>query len=248
MSGGVGTIPTSPNEQIHKQNADDSLSSSLTKPHNPPTLRRRFLSFRQLNALAAIIVLSASGMVPASDVIFSFFSLIYIHFLSLFSFPPSPHHHPQSIFSDDNLLLSLYLSAGALIGLFLPILYIFEGVVEGDKHGIQGAAPHLFLLSCQVFMEGVTFSRRFSLPMRMFVQVMYNGRRLFTVAEWVRREVKKVEEGEEEYGSGLRLMVGRGLAMVNMGFWMFNLFGFLLPVCLPRALKMYYGVGEKMKV
>lgn len=97
-------------------------------------------------------------------------------------------------------------------------------------------------------MEGVTFSRRFSLPMRMFVQVMYNGRRLFTVAEWVRREVKKVEEGEEEYGSGLRLMVGRGLAMVNMGFWMFNLFGFLLPVCLPRALKMYYGVGEKMKV
>ncbi|KAM0949505.1 hypothetical protein DsansV1_C05g0053171 [Dioscorea sansibarensis] len=227
MSGGVGTIPTEPSEQIHKENAD---SLSLTKSH-PPTLRRRFLSFRQLNALAAIIVLSASGMVPASDVIFSFLSLIYIHFLSLSSFPPSPHH-PPSIFSDDNLLLSLYLSAGALIGLFLPILYIFEGVVEGDKHGIQGAAPHLFLLSCQVFMEGVTFSRRFSLPMRMFVQVMYNARRLFTVADWVRREVGKEEEAEE-YGSGLRLMVGRALAMANMAFW--------------TALKMYYGTGVKTK-
>ncbi|KAJ0967153.1 hypothetical protein J5N97_024070 [Dioscorea zingiberensis] len=237
MSGGVGTIPSEDAEHVHKTKADDSLNKSL-----PPTLRRRFLSFRQLNSLAAIIVLSASGMVPVSDVAFAVASLLYVHFLSISAFPPSSHDH--TVFSDDNLLLSAYVSAGALIGLFLPIAYIFEGVVEGDKHGTQGAAPHLFLLSCQVFMEGVTFSKRFSLPMRAFVPVFFNARRLFTIADWVRREVAKEEE--EHHGSGLRLLVGRALALANMAFWTFNLFGFLLPVYLPRALKRYYA-GEKLK-
>ncbi|KAG4121146.1 hypothetical protein ERO13_D11G188266v2 [Gossypium hirsutum] len=47
---------------------------------------------------------------------------------------------------------------------------------------------------------------------------------------------------DNEYaGSGKRVYVGRVLALANMGFWCFNLFGFWLPVYLPKAFKMYYS-------
>ncbi|KAK4403605.1 hypothetical protein Sango_0729100 [Sesamum angolense] len=92
-------------------------------------------------------------------------------------------------------------------------------------------------------MEGLTFSSRFSLPVRVLVPVFYNAMRILSVMEWVRNEFSKVESG---YGigiggSGRRGSVGKALAAVNMGFWSFNLFGFLLPFYLPKAFKLYYS-------
>ncbi|KAJ8554416.1 hypothetical protein K7X08_025094 [Anisodus acutangulus] len=130
-------------------------------------------------------------------------------------------------------------------GLFLPIAYIFQGIYEGDKEGIKAAAPHVFLLASQVFMEGVTFTDNFSLPIRVFVPVFYNSRRIFTIMEWLRNEILKVDQ---EYGGNeRRVYIGRGLAVANMVFWCFNLFGFLLPVYLPKAFKIYYTCGRKLK-
>ncbi|KAL6971960.1 hypothetical protein U1Q18_031643 [Sarracenia purpurea var. burkii] len=232
MSGGVG-----PYEQ-----EDNRQASISDRPQIAAASGGGFFPLYQLKALVVIVVLSASGLVSAEDFAFVVFSLIYIYFLSKVAFPTlSPSTEPP-VFGRKNKALGLYVLAGSVVGLFLPIAYILAGVFEGDKEGIKAAAPHLFLLASQVFMEGLTFSGGFSLPIRVFVPVFYNSRRIFTILEWVRAEIWK-----DGGGSRRRLYVGRGIAIANLAFWCFNLFGFLLPVYLPRAFKRYYSAGLTQK-
>ncbi|CAA2997366.1 uncharacterized protein LOC111373618 [Olea europaea subsp. europaea] len=243
MSGGVGpSIDIGlPKEQIQEP---DITKTAALKPTKNPQTRRGFFSFQQLNALAVIIVLSASGMVSIEDFAFVIFSIIYMYFISKTAFPATSPLADPPVFGETNKILSIYVFFGAVIGLFVPIAYILEGIFEGDKEGIKAAAPHVFLLSSQVFMEGLSFSGNFSLPIRVFVPVFYNSRRIFTIVEWLRSEIYKVEA--EYGGSSRRLYIGRALAIANMVFWCFNLFGFLLPVYLPKAFKIYYS-SKKIK-
>ncbi|XP_020588343.1 uncharacterized protein LOC110030110 [Phalaenopsis equestris] len=240
MSGGIG--PTTKDIAVPSEGSGgDTIAIPEHHPHH------RFLSLRQLNTLAVSIVLAASGMVAAGDIIIVFSSLPYIIFLSRYAFPPL--HPSQSveppIFGAGNRLIAVYVAIGALLGLLLPIAYIFEGIMEGDKEGIKAAVPHVFLLASQVFMEGVTFSHHFSLPIRAFVPISFNALRMFTLIDWVMVELNKEAIAGGEQWSALRLLVGKGLAVANFVFWAFNLFGFLLPVYLPRALKRHYGDKEK---
>ncbi|KVI07140.1 uncharacterized protein LOC112510520 [Cynara cardunculus var. scolymus] len=242
MSGGVG-----PSDNIvlrqetkHKQSEQPPIKKS--------PLRRGILSFQQLNALALVVVLSASGMVAMEDLIFVVLSFFYMFFLSKVAFPTLSPSHNKPVFDDDNHLLSLYCFLGAVVGLFLPVAYIFEGILEGDKEGIKAATPHVFLLGSQLFLEGVAFSDRFSLPMRALVPVVYNSTRIFTVMEWVKSEISKVEGSGSFRGSHRRLIMGRVLAIANMVYWSFNLLGFLLPVYLPRAFKRYYSDPKMSKI
>ncbi|TYG53454.1 hypothetical protein ES288_D09G110700v1 [Gossypium darwinii] len=71
------------------------------------------------------------------------------------------------------------------------------------------------------------------------VHVLVYNTRIFSLVDWLRCEFTMVDN--EYAGSGKRVYVGRVLALANMGFWCFNLFGFLLPVYLPKAFKMYYS-------
>ncbi|KAK1431719.1 hypothetical protein QVD17_08292 [Tagetes erecta] len=210
-------------------------------------LHRGIFSFQQLNALAIAIVLSASGMVAIEAFAFVIFSFFYMYFLSKVAFPTLPPTRNNNNVDDDekNKLLGFYSFAGVVFGLFLPVAYIFEGIVEGDKEGIKAATPHVFLLASQLFLEGVAYSDRFSVPMRVLVAVVYNSTRIFSLMEWVRSEISKVEQ--EFHGSGRRLVMGRILAVANLVYWSFNLFGFLLPYYLPKAFKGYYSDQKSVK-
>ncbi|KAJ0042744.1 hypothetical protein Pint_17477 [Pistacia integerrima] len=236
MSGKDITLPKE-DEVAFKQ--QDDPSSTKNTAAATPSKAAGFLSFRQLNALAVIIVFSASGMVSLEDFAFVIFSVIYLYFLSKVAFPTLHPTREPRVYDPNNRVLRLYVLAAAVIGLLLPIAYIFEGILEGDKEGIQAAAPHVFLLSSQVFMEGLAFSDRFSTPIRVFVPVFYNSRRIFTLVDWLKSEISKVEG--EYGGSARRLYIGRALAVTNMALWCFNLFGFLLPFYLPKAFKKYYS-------
>lgn len=191
-----------------------------------------------------MITLYASGLVALEDLAFFVLSLAYIYFLSSFPFPARSREPEPLVFGEDNRALASYVLAGGVLGLFLPIAYILDGVLGGGREGIEPAAAHLFLLSSQVFVEGVAFAGAFSLPIRAFVPISYNTRRLFAIADWLRAELRKAE-GTSPRGSPLRLHAGRGLAAANLLFWSFNLFGFLLPVFLPRALLRHYGSQAK---
>ncbi|KAM7494476.1 hypothetical protein LguiB_029085 [Lonicera macranthoides] len=94
-------------------------------------------------------------------------------------------------------------------------------------------------------MEGLFYSGQFSLPIRVFVPVMNNSVRIFALIEWVKSEISKLDQGYGYEGSVWRLYFGIGLACVNLGVWCYNLFGFLLPVFLPRAFKRYYYYSIK---
>lgn len=244
MSGGVGPTGsdiTFPKEQeaIHEEHQEPNHSLK------PPNMKSTFLSFPQLNSLAVIVILASSGMVSLEDLSFLIFSFIYLFFISKVAFPSKPNATYPQIFNPKNKLLRLYINIGAIVGLYGPIAYILEGTYEGDKEGIKAASPHLFLLASQIFMEGIVFTGGFSPPSRAFVPVMYNSRRLFTIVDWLRTEFYKAEA--QQSGSDTRVMVGRVLAVANMAFWCFNLFGFLLPVYLPKVFQMYYS-GHKEKV
>ncbi|KAK2653905.1 hypothetical protein Ddye_013761 [Dipteronia dyeriana] len=254
MSGGVGPtcgdISLPKEEETSFKQQDDTTSSLKSRTTTTTTggaaaetipRKHTFLNFQQLNALAVIIVFSASGMVSPEDFGFVIFSLIYIFFLSRVAFPTLHPSHVSPVFNSKNKIFRLYMYVGAAVGLFLPIAYIFQGIFEGDQEGIKAAAPHVFLLASQIFMEGVSMS--FSIPIRVLVPIMYNSRRILTLMEWLRDEVSK---NEEDYkGSTRRLYVGRSLAAANMAFWCCNLFGLLLPVYLPRGFKKYYTAKLK---
>lgn len=251
MSGGVGatskdiSLPKE-HEVAFKQQDDPTSFQSTKSTATPSKASSNFLSFRQLNALAVVTVFAASGMISAQDFAFVIFSLIYMFFLFKIAFPPPPQSKESSVFSPNTTILRLYVLVGAIIGLLLPIAYILEGIFEGDKEGIKAAAPHVFLLASQVFMEGVAFSDKFSTPIRVFVPVFYNSRRIFTIVDWLKTEFSKAEG--DNGASARRLYLGRALALANMAFWCFNLFGFLLPVYLPKAFKKYYCAnGNKVK-
>lgn len=248
MSGGVGPVSDIhlPNEEEIPENQSSSLSKDQDQKEKeipPKAGSRSFSSFQQLNALAVMTVLSASGMVSIEDFAFVVFSFIYMYFISKVAFPPLPPSAVPPLFGKKNRILGLYVFVGAMIGLFLPIGYIFEGICEGDTEGIKAAVPHVFLLASQVFMEGVAFWDQFSLPIRVYVPVIYNSVRIFTIMDWLRTEISKGYAG-----SPRRLYIGRALAVTNLAFWSFNLFGFLLPVYLPKAFKAYYSsTGLKVK-
>ena len=92
MSGGVGPTGSDislPQEQEvdHKEQQEQHSLKNLhktitTTPHKPT-----FLSFRHLNCLAVVVVLSSSGMVAPEDFAFVLFSIIYMYFLSKMAFP-----------------------------------------------------------------------------------------------------------------------------------------------------------------
>ncbi|KAJ4773986.1 transmembrane protein [Rhynchospora pubera] len=196
----------------------------------------RSLSFQHFTALTIVLTLAATSSVSFSDTTFVVLSIPYLLLLSTITFPP-PSSPPPPVFSaQERRILVFYVSVGGLVGLLLPLLQIIHSLVVGEFHAIAVPAPHLFLLSAQIFLEGVSFGYGFSLPARAAVPIIYNTKRLFTIADWVRHEV----------GGGVS--VGLVIALANTVFWGFNLLGFLLPVYLPRALKLYYcdeGKGSK---
>ncbi|GLU21113.1 hypothetical protein SLE2022_372750 [Rubroshorea leprosula] len=242
MSGGVG--PTASDISLPKEEEHQHTHPVSLKPATSTPTRGGVLSFRHLNCLAVMIIMSASGMVSLGDFVFVIFSFIYIYFLSRVAFSQPNPASGSRVFDPRNKIFRLYVSFAAIIGLFAPIAYICEGIFEGDVEGIKAAVPHVFLLASQVFMEGIAFSDRFTIPIKVFVPVFYNSRRLFTLVDWLRAEIGKAEDGYQ--GSAKRLLVGRVLAVANMALWSFNLFGFLLPFYLPRAFRKYY-VGSKVK-
>ncbi|PIN22260.1 hypothetical protein CDL12_05016 [Handroanthus impetiginosus] len=241
MSGGVGPAGdiSLPKEQPH---VPDVSTAAVKTTRTSPT-RRSFFTFRQLNALAVAIVISASGMVSAQEFAFVIFSIFYMYFISKVAFPSNSPNSDALISCEKNKMLTLYVFLGTVIGLFLPIAYIFEGIFEGDKDGIKAAAPHVFLLASQIFLEGLSFSARFSLPIRVLVPLFYNSMRILSIMEWMRSEISKEGLG---FGGGKsrRLHFGRGLAVANMAFWSFNLFGYLVPFYLPKAFKSYYSSSK----
>ncbi|CAA7059552.1 unnamed protein product [Microthlaspi erraticum] len=240
MSGGVGPTYNDialPKEEHHAAGETSTVAGKTAG----------FFSFRQLNILAVIIVLAASGLVTIEDFLFTLLTVFYFFFLSKFIFPP--HKNPTRdapLTSSYRKIFGIYVASAGVVGLLIPICYIFEGMIEDDKRGVSAAAPHVFLLASQVFMEGIAATCGFSAPARILVPIVYNARRILTLVEWIMNEFSwGAPVTGRETVSARRLYAGKVLAVVNLGIWSFNLFGVLIPVYLPKAFKRYYGSDKE---
>ncbi|XP_074358879.1 uncharacterized protein LOC141698147 [Apium graveolens] len=222
-----------------------SPSSDKVALTKPGTKSLYSLTLRHYIILPVILLLSVSGMVRPQEFAFAIFTVIYMYFLSMVAFPVIPNSTYPPIFTSKQLkLMGVYIIVTGLIGLIIPFAYVAQGFFLRGKESIKPAVPHLFLLLCQIFMEGVGFSDKFSLPIRVYVPVVYNSVRIFSLMEWLRDEFAKENKGGDggSYSSSaVRIYVGRSIAVTNMVLWCFNLFGFLLPVWLPKIFKLYYS-------
>ncbi|CAN6300217.1 unnamed protein product [Urochloa humidicola] len=237
MSGGLG--PTAGGGiTLASMSARPPPTSPTARPHHH---NYRF-SIRHLIALSAAAVLAFSTTVSLSEIAFAVLLLPYLLILAWFAFPQhkGKANPAAPLFSDpaDRLRVAVHMAVGLLVGTALPALYILDGLRTGDTAGVAAAAPHAFLLSAQVFFEGIAaaWPGTFSLPVTAAVPVMFNARRMFTASEWLREELQ--ERGPPV--AAWRVVAGRAIAAANLAFWGFNLFAFLLPFYLPKVLRRYY--------
>ncbi|KAF0928606.1 hypothetical protein E2562_006047 [Oryza meyeriana var. granulata] len=231
MSGGVGptcgggiTLPSTgaPLPPLHP-----TPTSPTARPHHHYYL----FSIKQLNSFGAAAVLAFSTTVPLSDIAFALLVIPYLVILSVIAFPqrPGKPNPAAPVFPGrGRLLLRVHDAVGFLVGAALPALYILDGLRAGDTAGVAAASPHAFLLAAQIFTEGLAAAW----PGR--------ARRMFAASEWLRQEMEKRDQfggvGGARAVARRRVLAGRVLAVANLAYWGVNLFAFLLPFYLPKAL------------
>lgn len=193
------------------------------------------VSFLQVQMLAYITVFTVSGLVPISEMGFVVGTSLYVIVMSMLVFRPLKNEGREPLFRGHRIL-QLYIVGGTVLGLFLPLGYVFGGFTRGDQSAVAAATPHLFLMSCQLLTESLISDVTFvSLPLRALVPIFYNARRLVSIGIWLR----KVFAPDAPVGTWTTF--GRILAVGNAGFWAFNLLVFLVPVFLPMAFERYYA-------
>jgi len=205
------------------------------------------LTLVQVHVTTLVLVLSSSGLVPKRDLAFAVLTTAYMVFLNSSVFKPVTKGSPPEVMGKKGMV-QRYTLFTALVGLLLPSGYVLGAFVHGDQLAVRGAAPHLFLMGCQILTENISYRHdSVSLPVRALVPIFYNVRRLFTIMDWVDVDMHKEEEDIGMHGSNTGpfspekwILFGRYLALANLIVWTFNLFFFLLPILLPRSFRKHY--------
>jgi hypothetical protein len=230
--------PDAPPQEAQKQ------AEKRRKQHNV----LGYFSLVQIHVMTLLVVLSSSGLVPLEDLAFAAFTTVYMIFMNSTIFRPVTKGAPPNVMAG-NKTVQVYSMVTVSVGLLLPSGYVLGGFVHGDQKALKAAAPHLFLLGCQILSENVAFRNdHVSLPIRALVPIFYNVRRLFTIMEWWKMDATKGEESLGMHGSQAQtlfsadqwLKFGKYLALANMVVWTINLFFFLIPVFLPKTFKKHY--------
>ncbi|GBG78229.1 hypothetical protein CBR_g26263 [Chara braunii] len=228
--------------------SDPSQAPSAPQPH---TLKKApWFAWIIFNfpLLFIALVFPSKNFVSRQDTTFVGFAAFYIVFLSrVLVAAYSGKHSPRVL--EPNKLLSIYIFVGtAMLGFVLPLVYFGYAYFHQISEGMLAVAPILYLLSCQLFTQYVANGLCFCLPARALVSVIYNSRLIIAAYDWHRAVggseewLKPADGGAPHPWGSLWAQSGRLLAMVNLLYWIFNLFGFLLPIYLPRAFKKHYDL------
>jgi hypothetical protein len=195
----------------------------------------------ELQLVAFIIVFSASGLVPIVDLVFPVFLSLYAFLLSSVVFPSYGNPAALQVFKGNRLFL-VYVVLGTVIGLFLPLAYVLGGFARNDQESVRAATPHLFLLSFQVLSENLISGLNiFSVPVRALLPILYSMRRLFSLNGWVINTWLNTKISDDiRIQDQTWIWFGRALSAANAIYYTINLFGFLIPMFLPRAFESYF--------
>eukprot|EP00271_Cylindrocystis_brebissonii_P010913 TRINITY_DN27399_c0_g1_i1.p1 TRINITY_DN27399_c0_g1~~TRINITY_DN27399_c0_g1_i1.p1 ORF type:complete len:227 (+),score=31.11 TRINITY_DN27399_c0_g1_i1:267-947(+) len=180
---------------------------------------------------------------PYDSLVFTVFATAYVVFTAYRYFPTVAVQQPR-IYEKRDAFMG-YVKFAAWIGLYLPVLYILAPLAFHPASffwTLYSAGPHLLLLVAQVASEQMSYRYNCTLVIRALVPPLYNARRLFTLYQWIADETKALESSWPGDNALLTwwLVFGLVLAVVNLVFWAYNLFGFLLPIYVPDSLRMHY--------
>eukprot|EP00897_Mesotaenium_endlicherianum_P010584 jgi/Mesen1/9554/ME000640S08897 len=230
LASGIRLVPGSSPSESHREEEDFTIGGLMGS-----------VSFMQAQVVAYILVISVSGVIPGSDMAFVLFVTFYAVILSSIVFPTRIRTLVEPVFHE-NLMSRIWVMIGIAVGLFLPLAYALRGFIKGDKVAVEAALPHIFLLSCQILTENfISELPAVSHPVRAYVPIIYSFRRLWSLGAWARREYRsKVAPVSGAVVRSVWPPFGCVLAAINLVFWTLNLFGFLLPFFLPRAIRKYY--------
>ncbi|KAE8730118.1 transcription factor bHLH76-like [Hibiscus syriacus] len=204
----------------------------------------------ELQLVAFIMVFSVSGLVPLLDLVFPAFISVYLIALSRFAFPSFGRlstDGSQEIFNGSKMF-KLYVILGTTIGLLLPLAYVLGGFARADENAVRSATRHLFLLSFQILTENVISGLSlFSPPVRALVPLLYTGRRIFVILDWVQdawlnKTLPKNAPSKDVAWEWL----GRWLAAANLLYFSINMLCFLIPQFLPRAFESYFRDTDEL--
>ncbi|CAL5204390.1 unnamed protein product [Lathyrus oleraceus] len=242
------SLATAPQEQTARPGATTDANANAKQKTQVPSAGGMMGSLRviELQLVAFVLVLSASGLVPLLDLVFPALASAYILALARFAFPTSSasfkdSHSQQEIFKGSTMF-RMYVIVGTTIGLFLPLAYVLGGFARGDEHAVRSATPHLFLLSFQILTENVISGLSlFSPPVRALVPMIYTTRRIFVDIDWISDVwLNKTLPANARIQDTAWCWFGKGLAVANLAYFSINLCGFLVPRFLPRAFERYF--------
>lgn len=202
----------------------------------------------ELQLVVFIMVFSASGLVPLIDLIFPVLATAYFIALSRLAFPPHGATTRSPEIFQGSGLFHAYVVLGTTIGLFLPLAYVLGGFARGDDHAVRSAAPHLFLLACQILTENVISGLSlFSPPVRALVPLLYTIRRIFVITDWIQDVwINKALPANAPFKDIGWYWFGRCLAVANLVYFSINLFGFLIPQFLPKSFEVYFRERDEI--
>ncbi|KAL2547226.1 hypothetical protein Fot_16459 [Forsythia ovata] len=227
--------------------------NSVQRHHQPPPATggtvMGSLRVIELQLVAFIMVLSASGLVPLLDLIFPAFASAYILALSRLAFPANGKTSESLEIFQGSRFFRMYVIVGTTVGLFLPLAYILGGFARGDEHAVRSATPHLFLLSFQILTENIISGLSlFSPPVRALVPLLYTVRRIFVDLDWIQDVwINKTLPANAALQDVAWHWFGKVLAVANLTYFCINLFGFLLPRFLPRAFERYFKDRDEVR-
>jgi uncharacterized membrane protein len=206
-----------------------------------------------MNQLPALIATCLLYFVQPLDILLSLFFSGYLYLLATAAsgarrdtttrlvpaLPPQGHvpylvANPLGQELTDSILYDQWLQVGVLLGLIAPVaLVVSQACCLSNMAAAKACARPLFVLCVQALTEHK--SRQEPLPLRILVPVLYNSVRVAYVWNWM---TSTVTLGR----------VGRALAILNVVYWLTNLFGFLLPVAVMRYLRAYFVCVEAEQV
>ena len=188
--------------------------------------------------------------IPTGTILFSIFYPIYIGVINRFRFQRNENalaqHKPvlPLLHTGRGPWFPRYVTFFGMLGLLLPLLYI--GLAPSSAFA-QAAAPHLYLVSCQLILERMVSGVPTIHPLpRCLVPIGFNTFRLWSLVEWTQQSLHLLKEANSHAPllliDSVRLsssvlgwsVLGVMLSMSNLIAWSYNLFVFLLLRMLPQ--------------
>jgi hypothetical protein len=135
-----------------------------------------------------------------------------------------------------------YLTSFGMIGVILPVIF----QLVAPRHISDAAAPHLYLVLCQIVMETLTGGAKFYPLLRLVNPIGFNTYRMGSLCVWASTAMSSFLRAKDSVaGLGSNIFAGKtiiwevlglSLALVNLGMWTYNLFIFLLLRTVPQYL------------